>query len=106
MFEETDIHLIAPVVCLCSGTTTHKIEHEECRCTGWERFRDNRSAPYCDDGVFPAQLVDERGFEHCRYCGKVSSFPGYLVECTTCGKLFRGPRPYFPIDYDCVKCGA
>jgi hypothetical protein len=105
MFNEKDFPILSPVVCACSNSQEHKIEHEECRCTGWHRFREQMYAPYAEKGIYPANLVDELGFEHCRYCGKVHNWKDYLVVCDTCGRKFRGPRPWFPIDYDCENCG-
>lgn len=106
MFNEKEFPILSPVICACSNNQEHVVEHEVCRCTGWDRFRDGMYAPHSNKGCFPANLVDERGFEHCRYCGKVRDLhPTYLVTCDTCSKRFCGPRPYFPIDFDCEDCG-
>jgi hypothetical protein len=95
--------MIAPVICSCSGKSTHTKEHEECRCNGWVRFRNGFTAPYPQRNVFVKNNKDGP-WELCRYCGKVRDFPKYLVTCPNCSTKFRGPRPYFPIDFECEKC--
>lgn len=96
--------MIPPIICGCSNTSEHITEHVECRCNGQRRFNAGMIARYPEKFLYPANLIDEQDFFHCRFCGKIRSFPGYLVECPSCGKLFKGPRPYFPVDYECPEC--
>lgn len=93
--------MLQGVVCRCN---TEKCDHEECLCNGWERFRDGIKLPYPEHFILAKNNTDDKGFLLCRYCGKLHNSPGYLVECPECGKKFRGPRPHFPIDYECEDC--
>ena len=97
--------MISPVKCACSNTQEHTIEHIECRCNGYELFRNSIcDPPYPPERVFVKNCKDG-DWELCRYCGKIRDFPGYLVVCPECGVKFKGPRPYFPIDFECENCG-
>ena len=104
VFDEKDFPILSPVICACSNGGIHKIEHAECRCSGQYRFTQNMYAPYAEMGQIPRYLTDEKGFPHCRYCGKYRDFPGILVVCTECSKKFPGPVPYFKVDFECPEC--
>jgi len=104
VFKEEDFPIIFPVICACSNDIHHKVKHHECRCSGQFRLNQHMYAPYVEWGQFPKHLIDEKGFQHCRYCGKYRDFPDALVECTECGKKFPGPKPYFKVDFECPEC--
>jgi hypothetical protein len=46
---------------------------------------------------------DEDGFWYCGYCRRIGR--EQLVQCPNCKKFFRGPKPFFPVNYECEKCG-
>lgn len=93
--------MLKGVVCRCN---TDECNHIECRCNGWDRYRDGIKLPYPDTFILVKNCYDDKGFWLCRYCGKVSDFQGYLVICPNCDKKFKGPRPWFPVDYECENC--
>lgn len=93
--------MLKGVVCRCGAGDC---SHVECKCNGYERFRDGIYLPYPEEFVLAKNCEDEKRFPLCRYCGKIRDFPGLLVVCPECGTKFRGPRPYFPIDFECENC--
>ena len=97
--------ILSPVICYCSGKQNHKTDHIECRCDGQFRFLRKMFCPYPAFRVLAKNREDEEGYPLCRYCGKVRNFPRLLVTCPECGKRFKGPKPYFKIDYECDDCG-
>lgn len=94
--------------CSCGKPVAQDVEHAhiDCQCDGWARFREGFGTQYFNDNmVLAVNRKDEDDYELCRYCGLIRDFPEYLVTCTECGKKFKGPRKYFPIDYECENCG-
>lgn len=95
--------LIKPVLCYCSLSQTHKVDHIECRCDGWERFRAGQVAKW---SLWPRDCKDEDGYPLCRYCGKIR-FKSWLVQCPYCDKFFKGPTIWVgkKFHYECEDCG-
>lgn len=81
--------------------------HKGCMCNGqkivnmlgWEKC-----PPYPEERIYPKNKINEKGFILCKWCGLPIDIPGYLVVCPVCGAHFPGPRPRFPIDYECENC--
>lgn len=89
------------VYCKCGKDVSEEDHgHIECRCSGYEKFREGFEVPHLD----PEPPRMDGRWKICRYCGKIRDFPDYLVTCPNCGIKFKGPRPYFPVDYECEKC--
>ena len=92
--------ILRPVICYCSGTNQHKIEHIECRCDGFERFHQGRIAKYIPHFLKAINCYDEDGYHLCRYCGKIR-FKHWLVHCPYCDKYFKGPK--FCLGFICFR---
>jgi len=52
--------------------------------------------------TYKGMKQDEKGFRYCGYCQRIGR--DQLVKCPTCGKYFRGPKPFFPVDFECENC--
>lgn len=49
-----------------------------------------------------ALLFDEWRYLWCGHCKKI--LRNQLVQCPECDRYFRGPRRFFPADYECPEC--
>lgn len=47
--------------------------------------------------------IDKDGFWYCGYCQRIGR--EQLVQCPECNLYFKGPKRYFPIEYQCINCG-
>lgn len=96
----------------CKGCKKHgpieldEHSHKDCQCNGQYWFNTygwRENLPYPEERIIAENRVNERGFQLCKWCG-LPCLPNQLITCTVCGAKFPGPRPYFPIDYECEKC--
>lgn len=54
------------------------------------------------EGSFSSHLLDQDGFWYCGFCKRIMA--DQLVHCEDCGRWFKGPRRFFPINYECSDC--